>query len=493
MHLEVEKMYRKPSAQMSVYDFVLPFSGKLKANNRWVKLANLIPWDEIEEEYAKLFPNPIGNVAKPARMALGALLIKERCGFTDQETVEQITENPYLQYFLGFKEFTLETPFDSSLMVHFRKRFTPEILNDINERICELGQRKSKKDNDNGSDDNSSGNIDNEEVNDTKEEPKNQGKLFLDATCAPADIRYPTDISLLNEAREKLEKIIDTLHEPLKGTKKKPRTYRKTARKQYLKAVKNRKPKSKQIRKGIGQQLRYIARNIKNIEHLMEHPDSGSLSNRQIRELQVIQELYRQQKHMYNHRVHTVDNRIVSISQPHVRPIVRGKAGASTEFGAKLGISLVDGFMRIETLNWDNFNEGITLQDSVERYRERTGHYPEAVIADQIYRTRENIRYCKSRNIRLSGPRLGRPSESEKNKDKRIAIQDGKLRNAIEGKLGEGKRRYGLSRIMACLQATSETVIMLNTIVMNLEHSLRIHFCHFFRLLFSRLNDIKIA
>lgn len=241
-------MYRKPSAQMSVYDFVLPFGGRLKADNRWVKLAALVPWDEIEEKYAELFPNPIGNVAKPARVALGALLIKERCGFTDQETVEQISENPYLQYFLGFKEFSLETPFDSSLfdsslMVHFRKRFTADTLNDINEMICELGQRKSKNDNDNDSDGSSCGSTGKDEVGATIEEPKNQGKLFLDATCAPADIRYPTDISLLNEAREKLEGIIDTLHEPLKGTMKKPRTYRKKARKQYLMAAKTRKPR----------------------------------------------------------------------------------------------------------------------------------------------------------------------------------------------------------------------------------------------------------
>ncbi|MBS4054436.1 MAG: IS5 family transposase [Thermaerobacter sp.] len=486
-------MYRKPSDQMSVYDFVLPFGGRLKADNRWVKLAALIPWTEIEEKYAELFPNPIGNVAKPARVALGALLIKERCGFTDQETVEQISENPYLQYFLGFKEFTIDTPFDSSLMVHFRKRFTAEKLNDINEMICQLGQRKSKDDNDNDSDGSGCGSPGKDKVGGAEEEPKNQGKLFLDATCAPADIRYPTDISLLNEAREKQEGIIDTLHEPLKGKMKKPRTYRKKARKQYLMAAKTRKPKRKQIRKGIGQQLRYVARNMKTIDKLLAHPDSGALSNRQIRELQVIRELYRQQKYMYDHNIHTVDDRIVSISQPHVRPIVRGKASASTEFGAKVSISLVNGFARIEELSWNNFNEGITLQASVERYRERTGHYPEAVIVDQIYRTRENIRYCKERGIRLSGPPLGRPSEAEKNKDKRLALQDGKLRNAIEGKFGEGKRRYGLGRIMACLRETSEAVIALNTIVMNLEHCLRIHFCHFFRRLFSRMAGLSIA
>ena len=65
---------------MTIEDFILPFEGKLKAENRWVKMAEIIPWDEIEPEYAMLFENEIGNVAKPARMALGALIIKEKCG-----------------------------------------------------------------------------------------------------------------------------------------------------------------------------------------------------------------------------------------------------------------------------------------------------------------------------------------------------------------------------------------------------------------------------
>jgi transposase, IS5 family len=91
-------MYRKPDGQMTIEDFTLPFEGKLKTDNRWVKMAEIIPWDEIEQEYAKLFENEIGNVAKPARMALGALIIKEKCGYSDIETVEQIAENPYLQF-----------------------------------------------------------------------------------------------------------------------------------------------------------------------------------------------------------------------------------------------------------------------------------------------------------------------------------------------------------------------------------------------------------
>ncbi len=91
-------MYRKPKSQFTLVDFILPFEGNLSADNRWVKLAGNIPWDQIETRYASLFPSNTGNVAKPARMAVGSLIIKERCNFTDEETVEQIKENPYLQF-----------------------------------------------------------------------------------------------------------------------------------------------------------------------------------------------------------------------------------------------------------------------------------------------------------------------------------------------------------------------------------------------------------
>ncbi|CEO87594.1 conserved hypothetical protein [Syntrophaceticus schinkii] len=103
-------MYRRPTGQMVLEGFILPFEGKLSANNRWVKLAEIIPWSTIEKNYADLFPSNAGTVAKPLRMALGALIIKEKCGFTDRETVEQITENPYLQYFIGLEKYQTRTP-----------------------------------------------------------------------------------------------------------------------------------------------------------------------------------------------------------------------------------------------------------------------------------------------------------------------------------------------------------------------------------------------
>lgn len=458
-------MYEHNERQMIMPDeFFLPFGGRLNPDNRWVVLASLIPWSRVEDAYmTKLGDTTQGSKSYPVRLALGALLIKERMGLSDQETVEQITENPYLQYFIGLASFQDKAPFNPSSMTHFRKRLGASVINQVNEWIVEAQTRDTKDDDSNDPPKGSDGNKDKAASGEpsTQEGHSNQGKLMMDATCAPADIAYPTDLRLLNQAREKLEAIIDALHEPLKGKSRKPRTYRKKARQAYLAVSKQRNPRKKSLRKAIGKQLSYVKRNLKHITTLVSKVGLSSLDKRAYRELFVIQELYRQQRQMYQTRTHQVDHRIVSIHQPHVRPIVRGKAGASVEFGAKISVSLIDGFAFMDKWDWEAYHEGAYLQKAVETYRKRYGVYPEAVLADQIYRTRENRRYCKKYGIRLSGPKLGRPSKDQKEnlRQKRITQQDASERNAVEGKFGEGKRSYGLGRISACLRETSETVL----------------------------------
>jgi len=462
-------MYRKlPDSQLAFEDFYLPFGGKLSGHNRWVRLARIIPWDLVESFYAEQFSqNPQGPSAKSARLALGALIIKERLGVSDEEAVEQIRENPYLQYFLGFHEFRDQAPFDPSMYVHFRKRFNLEQLGQINEAIVEAEQAsKQAKGSSEPDDDDDGSNTPSDE---------NRGKLLIDATCAPADIRYPTDISLVNEAREKSEQIIDTLFKPLKGTCSKPRTYRQKARRLYVSYTKTRKRSSRQRRKALGQQLRFLGRNLTTIGQLAQQTPLTHLDRRQYRALLVIQELYRQQQWMYDNRCHRISGRIVSLSQPHIRPIVRGKASAPVEFGAKLSASLVDGAVFLDRLDWDPYNESGDLVAQVEAYKQRFGCYPASVHCDTIYRTRENRRFCKKHSIRMSGPPLGRPPKQtaentqELRARKRQRRQDEIDRIPIEGKFGQGKRRFGLDRIMSKLAETSETTIAMTFIVMNLE------------------------
>ena len=464
-------MYRKNQSKQMTFDFALPFGGQLRRDNRWVILADLVPWDQVEDQYAAMFEDSdSGCPGKPARVALGALIIKERLGITDRETVEQIRENPYLQYFLGFCGYRDKEPFHHTSMVHFRKRFTQEMLAEINDMIIAktISQKadETQADQDACDDDASGG-------------KNNRGKLIIDATCTPADITFPTDLKLLNEAREKTEEIIDCLHRPFIGNRRKPRTYRQKARREYLALAKQKKPQPNALRKGLRKQLGYVKRNLNAIDTMAQEGLLPSLDKRLYRLLLVCHELYRQQLWMYEHRCHRIADRIVSLYQPHVRPIVRGKPQSPAEFGAKISVSLVEGLSTVDTLSWDAYNETGDLEPQVEAYRQRHGYYPESVHADQIYRSQANRRYCKKHHIRLSGPPLGRPKEmTEANKKelqalKRQRKQDELDRNAIEGKFGQGKRRFTLNRIMAKLAETSEAVILVSFIVMNLEKLLR--------------------
>src|SRR5690625_3552541 len=492
-------MYEHNANQLIMPDeFFLPFGGRLNPDNRWVVMASLIPWAEVEIEYVKRLGDPNqGSRAFPVRLALGSLIIKEKLGLSDEETVLSITENPYLQYFIGLHEFQEEAPFDASSMTHFRKRFDADFINDLNESIVQKQQEtSSQKRSKNDPPDNDGGTPSSGSSTQPKrgQSSLNQGKLLLDATCAPSDITYPTDVGLLNEAREKLEGIIDTLHLPLVGKQRKPRTYRRKARKQYLSLSKQRKLGMAKIRKGIHHQLGYVRRNLKHVAKLASIIGFQTLSKKQYRDLLVIQELYRQQAIMFETKSSSIEDRIVSISQPHVRPIVRGKTNARVEFGAKLSVSVVDGYAFLDVLSWDSYHEGKGLRESVEKYKARYGYYPEAVLADTIYRTRENRTYCKERGIRLSGPKLGRPSKDKQinAEQKRIERQDASERNEIEGKFGEGKRRYGLGLISACLQQTSETAISLSLLLMNIGKILRDSFLAFFFIfhpLFSKENS----
>lgn len=468
--------------QLEFPNFYLPFSGQLDPENRWIVLARLVPWALAEQIYHDDLCPDFGAPIVPARTAIGALLIKERLGLTDRETVAAIQENPYLQFFIGWEEFSPERPFDASLMVDFRKRFGAAGIQQVSDAIALAALKQAApapdapgaEPDDNLPPPTAEDNV--AENNAVENNVANRGQLIVDATCAPADIRYPTDVSLLNEAREKTDEIIDELHAPLVGQVPRPRTYRVKARRAFVAFTKRKQPGKQAIRRAKRQQLGYLRRNFQAMEGLLANPAAlplARLSRRLYKNMLVCRELYRQQLEMYEQRTQRIDDRIVSIAQPHVRPIKRGKAGRDTEFGAKLSLSVVGGFSFVDRLSWDNYNESLDLVGQIERYRRRFGFYPASVHVDRIYRTRANRAYCKQHGIRMSGPPLGRPSQQVSSADKKQARLDEGIRNRVEGKFGQVKRRFGLGRIMAKLACTSAAQISLSFLVANLEQALR--------------------
>ena len=396
-------------------------------------------------------------MAKPLRLALGACIIQAEYGYSDEETALQIQENPYLQYFCGYPGYDDEKlPFDPSLMVYFRKRLTPEVLGEINEMIVRDAKERQAREAESKDDD-----------DDSDGQPGtggNSGTMIVDATCAPSNIRYPQDVSLLNEARENAETLLDVLHDPADG--KKPRTYRKRARKDYLKYTRCRKHTAKMTRKAIGKQLNYLKRDLAAIDGKLNQ--EKALNIHQTERLETIRKIYEQQKYMYDNHTHSVENRIVSVSQPFVRHIVRGKVGKPVEFGMKLDISVTDGWTRLEYRSFDAYNEATKLQEMIENFHKREGHYPSRVLADKIYRNRENLSYCKARGIRLSGPALGRPKKGE-DRNKAQDYRDECERVEVERKFSLGKRKCGMGLVTAKLEETAAHVVALSILLLNLR------------------------
>lgn len=376
-----------------------------------------------------------------------------------------------MQYFCGYPGYDDgKPPFDPSSMVHFRKRLTADILAKINEMIIQEAQKEEKS----GSQD------------DNKPDGGgNSGTMIVDATCAPSRIRYPQDVSLLNEARENAEKLLDILHSPADG--KKPRTCRKRARKDYLSYARSRKHTAKITREAIGKQLRYFRRDLDAIAEKLEQ--GKTLNTHQKERLETISKIYEQQKHMYDNHTRSVSDRIVSVSQPFVRPIVRRKAGKPVEFGMKLDISVSDGWTKLEYHSFDAYNEATKLGEMIENFHRREGHYPSRVLAEKIYRNRENLSYCKERGIRLSGPALGRPKKDTV-RDKAQDYRDECERVEVERRFSLGKRKCGMGLVTAKLKDTAAHVVALSILLLNLR-KIQCVFLRFWVLLLSVLVSSK--
>jgi transposase, IS5 family len=496
-----------PQNQLTFDCFENPF-GDLDRDNRWVVLSDKIPWDAIVRLYRRHHPaKATGRRSVSPRVLIGAIIIKHLSDFDDRETIEQIRENIYLQYFLGYTGFSTEAPFHASVFVDIRKKLTPDLLQSISELLLGVGEEELLPDHARLQAESEGPGKSGKKDGPPGGNPTHKGELLMDATVAPQAVAFPTDLNLLNDGRVMSEKIIDFLwgryKEQVRESKeglafllrpdtvlapgfdlagekarygqiidtfsglKKPRTYREKARKEYLGTAQNKKPGKQKIRKAIGKQLRFLRRNIGHIGRLLDINDSLALAFPLPWELQryywVIQLLHDQQLEMYEGKKHQVDNRLVSIHQPHVRPIVRGKVKSPTEFGAKIHLSMIDGYSFVDTISWDAFHEGTHLPEYVENYKKRYGFYPEKVLADKLYATRQNRKWLNERGIKISAKPLGRPSA----KAVENHVSPGE-RNPIEGLFGRAKTAYGMGRIRARLARTSESWIASIILVLNL-------------------------
>ena len=427
---------------------------KLDRRDEWVVVADGIDWRAVEEKYRGAFPSKRGRPALGARMALGALIIQRRAGLSDRELVKEVARNPYYQYFIGMEGYQAKCPFGHGVLPELRKRFGMEFINEVNEVVARNARPTPEHAGDREGRPSANGNL---------------GTMILDATCSPSNIRFPQDFSLLNEAREKLDAMIDGFHAEA-GEGRRPRTYRRVLRKAFLAMAKAKRRPEKKMRSLVRVMLGAVRRNLGFVDAYLAK--GMELGDRRGREgLATIRKLYAQQKEMFDEGRRRVADRIVSIGQPFVRPIVRGKAKAPVEFGAKYDVSVDEkGHARLEKASFDAYNECTVFQDALERYRARTGHYPKRVLVDQVYRTKANRAYCEARGVEMSGRKPGRPPKDgkERRRAERAERKNDVDRIEVERFFSRDKRRFGAGLIMAKLSATTLGSIALSVLVANL-------------------------
>jgi len=388
-----------------------------------------------------------------------------------------------MQFFLDFAGYSSKALFDPSMMVHFRKRFSEEELSRINELIAERGKAMvmdalALQQNDDGPHDPDAGVGSQLSIDDFVKladwpEGKNWGTLSIHASCTPADITYPTDLKLLNDARDSTERIIDDLCEQSSDLRKhKPRYDRGMARANFLRVAKQKKPVRRKIKATIRRQLDYLQRNLDAIDALIaSFAALSGLKNHWWQKLLVISELHRQQSILLYSKTRSMPDRIVNLVQSHIRPMMRGKARAAVEFGAKISVSVRNGFAFLHRISWDPYNESEDLIAQAKKYKQEHGCYPERICADRIYINNKNRNFCTRNNIRLSGKRLGRPPrDPEINAaHKQQLSADQRRRNEVEGCFGSGKRKYSIDLIMARLPKGAESTISMAFVVMCAE------------------------
>lgn len=399
-----------------------------------------------------------------ARLIIGSLLIKHKMNLSDEETILAIQENPYMQYFVGLSEFTDRPVFDPTLFVTIRKRLGITDFNDMSVSLLNIQVERAKikaeeqvTDKDGSPPGPLPGSGSDTEFTDSHGR-LHKGSLKVDATCADAEVRYPTDIDLLHDGCKIINRYIHKLCERFFLAP--PVTHYKASRSAYLEVIKLKKRSKKVIKRGKSLLLTYLIRDLRSFINLIAVNGTQLFDslNRYERKVAIaIIKMYYQQLQMFKDGTHTCADRIVSIFQSHIRPIVRGKSKSPTEFGAKIGASIVEGYTFIDHHSWDAYNESTDLALQIELYHKRFGFLPAKIYADKIYMCKENRKLMKEMEIEAMGKPLGRPPKETKTQEyqSKMAEAVGE-RNEIEATLGTGKRIYRANDIRAKLPETAD-------------------------------------
>lgn len=411
-------MYRKKQRNEGyLFKELLPFGGQIDKNNRWLKIRELIPWEELEVKYRSYF-SKIGRPGKDGQLIIGLMFLKHMTAKSDEEVKLELQENIYWQAFCGLEQFEVQPLLDSSSLTKLRKRLGVTFIRELEDSTYKVL-------------------IDKKII-------KGQG-LLVDGTVFPEKIKYPNDVGLLNDVREWLVRRIKQISNK---TGEKVRTYCRVARKVYLNFAKKKVKTKRMIERAKREMLQFVRRNMSQARELIR--ESGEVAKEGFeKRLNLAEKILEQQYDMHRRRANSVKDRIVSFYRGYVRPMKRGKSGRPVEFGPKGALSFVGGFLFLDMMSHDNFSEAQAeiVKSQIENYRKKFKKNPSSFTADKLYGSLENRETMKKEGIRSAFKSLGKKGK-DSHAHGRWFRKKQRQRNQIEGSFGNSKEHYGLEEIL---------------------------------------------
>ena len=428
--------------------FVVP---KLDDNHELVKISKAIDWPALSDKLAQFYCPDNGRPAKPSRAKVGLLILKHLYRLSDDDLVDLIKRDLYAQYLCDVSFGEAVKFIHSTTLVKFRKKIGLSGIKLIEEEV----------------------------LNSLKRTKLLKGrKLVCDTTVVPSNISYPTDISLLEKVRAKAVKYLEKAKQFGADTF---RTYKRTARKTFITYQKIRHHTIQSRRRTQKKILQFSKRNtaqLKNaLEKISQKTDTSLNGIKEEVKEQFLKEAKRflatasniveQQKNIYKRL--PVKERIVSVHQPHLRPMVRGKYPVEVEFGPKILLNLKNNFLFLEYLSFNNTSDSQLLDISLKGYQERFGNTPTQLAADRGFWSKDNYRLAE--NLKIKKIAIENKGKSSYLKGKPFRERLRRLRCSIEAKISLSKRKYGLDRIRYTMPQGEEMWVRLGLMAMNLKTS----------------------
>jgi len=422
--------------------FVVP---DLDEKHELVKIAKAIDWISLSDKLAQFYCPDNGRPTKPARAKVGLLILKHLYRFSDDDLIDMLKRDIYAQYLCDISLKEAKDFINPSSLSKFRKQIGIEGVKLIEQEVFRsLERAKLLK----------------------------GRKLICDTTIVPSNIAYPTDISLLEKIRRKAVRYLDEARQF--GTQH-FRTYKRIAKKVYIQYQKIRHHTIQSRRRAQKKILQFSRRNVSQLKEAVKEISQtagsflGNAQEKFLKEatgfLDTVSSIITQQSDIYKGL--EVKERIVSIHKPHIRPMVRGKYPVEVEFGPKVLLSLKNGFLFLEDLQFNNVSDTQLLDTAIQGYKERFGKLPTQLSADRGFWSSDN--YCLAQGYGISKIAIENKGKSSYLKNKPFRERLRSLRCSIESKISLAKRKFGLGRIYYNITSGEEIWVRLSLIAMNLK------------------------